>query len=322
MDDEATNIEQFIRLLWRRASRKAFQVRDDGDRVFMFQVVLVHGRTQRKIVGSDRLLEDFLALLFRVRGKSSESGRALRPVRVRMHRHDPNGSALQPARVVQIATRGARRMTLAAFRHLLDEVTAALDLAFDRGGWSRRCCDGSGFAMKRRSRGSGRCERTKTRKAKRFEISREMSFSRGFLPTGERIASDAQLGMLQMEVGGLLVGASEGEQATFAVELTEKSEASGSARATVVAFDFAFVIFARGRSVVTAKTIRQDHGGVAREIRDDNCWLLVGATITSNPSRVLATASMASIRARFAWIYSTAGIRRAVRNVFGQSPGP
>src|SRR5208282_6420897 len=88
-------------------------------------------------------------------------------------------------------------------------------------------------------------------------------FTGGVLPSwifraGKRIASDAQLGMLQVEISGLLIGAREGEEATFAVELTKESEADGGAGAAIAAFDFAFVILARGRSIVAAKTIRQN----------------------------------------------------------------
>ena len=41
--------------------------------------------------------------------------------------------------------------------------------------------------------------------------------------------SDAQLGMLEVKVRRPLIGARESEQATFAVELTDESEANGSA---------------------------------------------------------------------------------------------
>jgi len=116
------------------------------------------------------------------------------------------------------------------------------------------------------------------------------------------------------ETRRFLVGAREREQFRLAVQFAENVKLVGvrgrrrSGNRLVVEGIF--------RRVAAAQPVRQNHSRVSRQIRNYKLLAVVGATITSKLSKTFATASIASLRARAAWMYSTAGMKRAVRNVF------
>ena len=141
-----------LNLLRRHSWRQRFQVGDDGDGVLVFQMISVHRLAQWNSIGADTLLENYFALRFGIGRKAGDPRGALGPVRIMVNRDDPDGSALQPARVVELAVRVARRMAFSAFCDFLDEVTSALDWRLIRGHRETRRSKPSAPARRRSER--------------------------------------------------------------------------------------------------------------------------------------------------------------------------
>src|SRR5579863_4539636 len=278
-----------ISLLWRRARAQRAQVSDDGDRVLVFQMVFVHGRANGEAVGADALLENLFALFLRVRRKSGDARRAHGPVAIGMDRSDPDRGALQPARTVGLAIFVAWRVAFPASRDFLDEITPALDRSRIGGGSARRFRR-RGFRLLlggcSRCNQQNQCGQDDSKFHGTEPLGREFGEPRGAeraarprtayqtqwrLTSGEWRwhASRSEFRVLQMERGRILIGASKGEQARFAIQLAQEREADGSAGAAVVTFDFALVVLVWSGRVVATKAVRQDQGGMASQIGDD-----------------------------------------------------
>src|SRR6266446_10572748 len=121
--------------------------------------------------------------------------------------------------------------------------------------------------------------------------------------------------MLEMETRSFLVGARESKQFRLAVQFSKKGQAVGVPGPPAFWKSLGSSEGYWGASLPRKPFGKITAGWPVRFVIT-NCWPLVGATITSKSPNTLATASIAILRARAAWIYSTAGMNRAVRNVF------
>jgi hypothetical protein len=95
-------------------------------------MIAAHRRTQRFAVRPRPILQDLFRLLLREARQSRQTRCSVRPVCDRSDRPDPYRRASQPCRAIQLAIRLSWRMAFRAFRHLLDQVSPALNLTLCR----------------------------------------------------------------------------------------------------------------------------------------------------------------------------------------------
>ena len=116
-----------------------------------------------------------------------------------------------------------------------------------------------------------------------------------------------QLRMQLVESRGLLVGAGEGGQRCVLVVAAEERDRDRRARAAdVVLIARVRLSAARGASS-PRKPLGTMMAGCPVRLVATNCWPNVGVTITSTCSKSAETCCTARVRARLAWMYSTAG---------------
>ncbi len=123
--------------------------------------------------------------------------------------------------------------------------------------------------------------------------------------------------MLQMEVRSVLIAFCHRQHFCFAIQVPKEGEADR--RAGAAAVNVAIIANAGFRSIFAAEAVGQNDRGMSREVGDQKLRAVGGSNNYIHLSNTFATCSMASIRARLACMYSTAGINREVRNEFGQS---
>src|SRR5579862_4543210 len=94
----------------------------------------VHRRAEGFAARSGTFLQDTFRLFLGKAGKAGEGGNVVCPILNGLHGANPNRGALEPGVAIQIALGITWSVTLAAHGDVLDEVAAALDLAFVGGG--------------------------------------------------------------------------------------------------------------------------------------------------------------------------------------------
>ncbi len=105
----------------------------------------------------------------------------------------------------------------------------------------------------------------------------------------------------RVEVGRVLPGLGHPERLRVRPELTDEDGAH--------------------RRPVVVEPARNDHRRVTvRLVIIDTPGPFVGVMNTSIPSSAASSAPMSIVRTRLSWMYSTAGIIRAVRNELGRAP--
>ena len=101
---------------------KGFQIGDDGAGVFTLHVISVRRRAQSFAVRPRTLFQHDSYLLVGHAGQVREGRRLIGPVLDGSNRLDPDGSALQPDFVLEVAGAVAGRMALGAAGDFFDKI--------------------------------------------------------------------------------------------------------------------------------------------------------------------------------------------------------